>query len=227
MKLAQLRSCLRGLRSDRSGVALIEFAYVLPILLVLGVGGLELSNLAVMNLRVSQAAMHIGDNASRIGDRDILSAQKIYEGDIEDLFIGVNIQSGAQTDLFEHGRVIISSLERNADGGQWIHWQRCMGKKNVASAYGGQGTGATGTGFAGMGLAGQELQATTGQAVIFVEIFYDYQPLIGNEYARSFVNLTQIKTSAAFNVRGARDLSQIYQRSDPSPVHSCNKFEAL
>lgn len=226
-KLKAIRARLRRIRADKSGVALIEFAYVLPIMLVLGVGGLELSNLAVMNLRISQAAMHIGDNASRIGDRDILSAQKIYEGDINDLFLGVDIQAGARTDLLEHGRVIISSLEQNSDGGQWIHWQRCMGKKNSVSAHGPEGTGETGTDFEGMGLSGKELQASPGQAVIFVEIFYDYQPLMGNEYAKQFVDSTEIKTTAAFNVRGARDLTQIYQRSNPAEVRDCTKFAAI
>ncbi len=219
-------ACLRQLWRDRSGVAFVEFAYALPILLVLSMSGLEIANLAVNNMRVSQAAMHIGDNASRIGDRDALVAQKIYESDINDILIGMNIQAGSQTDLFENGRVIISSLEMNSDGGQWIHWQRCMGKKNVASAYGPEGTGATGTDFKGMGVDGKELKATSGQAVIFVEVIYDYQPIIGNDWAMRHINNGEIRSTAAFNVRGSRDLSGIFQTNPPATVRSCNKFEA-
>ncbi len=223
-KRSLLGQAWRKLWRDRSGLALVEFAYTLPILLVLGMTGLELSNLAIVNLRVSQAAMHIADNGSRIGDRDALNAQKIYESDINDIFLGVDIQAGAQTDLFENGRVIISSLEMNDDGGQWIHWQRCMGRLNVQSAYGVEGTGETGTDFAGMGEAGQELQATAGQAVIFVEIIYDYEPLIGNDYAMRFINSSRLTSTSAFNVRGTRDLSGIYQTSPAAPVRSCNQF---
>lgn len=230
MKLAsKFRTRLRrlaGLRTDTSGVAFVEFAYVMPILLVLGMAGLEISNLAVTHLRVSQAAMHIGDNASRIGDRDALVAQKIYESDINDIFLGVAVQAGVGTDLFENGRVIVSSLEQNSDGGQWIHWQRCMGKKRVNSAFGQQGTGASGTGFAGMGVAGKELKASPGQAIIFVEIVYDYQPIIGNDYAMDVINSETIRSTAAFNVRGSRDLSGIFQTNPPAPVRNCNTYNA-
>jgi len=215
---------LARLWRDRSGLALVEFAYTLPILLVLGMSGLELSNLAIVNLRVSQAAMHIADNGSRIGDRDALAAQKIYESDINDIFLGVDIQAGSQTNLLRNGRVIISSLEMNSDGGQWIHWQRCMGELNVQSAYGVQGTGASGTGFAGMGESGQELKATAGQAVIFVEIIYDYDPMIGNDYAMRHISASRLTSTSAFNVRGTRDLSGIYQTSPAAPVRSCNQF---
>ena len=218
---------VQSLRQDKSGVAFVEFAYVLPILLVLGMGGLEIANLAIINMRISQAAMHVGDNASRLGDRDALVAQKIYENDINELFLGVAYQAGAGTDLFENGRVIISSLEQNSDGGQWIHWQRCMGKKQVNSAYGPQGTGASGTGFAGMGPPGKELQAASGQAIIFIEIEYDYQPIIGNAYAMTGIKTQTISSTAAFNVRGSRDLSQLFQTVPAAPVRSCNKYEAV
>ena len=224
--LTRLGQSLTRLWRDRSGLALVEFAYTLPILLVLGMAGLEMSNLAIVNLRVSQAAMHIADNGSRIGDRDGLAAQKIYESDINDIFLGVDIQAGAQTDLFENGRVIISSLEQNSDGGQWIHRQRCMGKLNVQSAYGGEGTGASGTGFDGMGVTGKELKASSGQSVIFVEIIYDYQPVIGNDYAMRFVTSSRLTSTSAFNVRGTRDLSGLYQTSPAAPVRSCNTFSS-
>ena len=133
---SSLKRAARRLIHDRQGLALVEFAYSLPVILLLGLTGLELANLAVTNMRLSQSAMHIADNASRIGHSDSLTAKRVYEGDINDLFIGVNLQAGSQIDLYEHGRVILSSLEQNDDGGQWIHWQRCMGKKNVQSAYG-------------------------------------------------------------------------------------------
>ena len=215
----------RALRSDRSGVALVEFAYSLPLLLILSMGGLELANFAIMNMRISQATMQIADNASRIGDRDTLVAQRIFEGDIEDIFLGIDLEAGKQTALFENGRVIVSSLEQNAEGGQWIHWQRCMGKKDVRSSYGPEGTGETGTGFAGMGKAGQELEAAPNQAIIFVEVVYDYQPLMTNDYALKYVNARTIRSTSAFNVRGTRDLSQIYQSDPPVDPRTCDLFE--
>lgn len=218
---------LPAILSDRSGLAMIEFAMVTPVVLVMGLAGTEMANLAVTNLRISQATMHIADNASRIGDRDALAAQRIFEGDINDIFIGVNIQAGSQIDLFENGRVIVSSLEANSDGGQWIHWQRCMGKKNVASIYGAEGTGDTGTDFDGMGKSGEELQAQSGEAIMYVEIVYDYQPLIDNGITREFLPDAPIRSEAAFHVRGTRDLSGIFQRATPSAPSTCDKFETI
>ena len=55
-----------------------------------------------------------------------------------------NLQAGTATDLFEHGRVIISSLEvvpGSASKQQYIHWQRCMGAKEWDSTYGEEGDG--------------------------------------------------------------------------------------
>lgn len=217
----------RALRGDTSGLALVEFAFIAPIMLLLGIGGIELVNYTIVNLRLSQAAVHVADNGSRIGDRDSLVSQRIFESDLYDMFTGVDLQTGRQIDLYENGRVIISSLERNPDDGQWIHWQRCMGKLNVASAYGPEGTGATGTGFAGMGASGSELEAEAGSAVIFVEIFYTFTPLVGGEFAGDLTGPRRVSTSSAYIVRGTRDLSQIYQRAGQTDQATCNKFEAI
>jgi hypothetical protein len=213
------------LAGDREGVGFVEFAVATPVVLLLGLAGMELANLAVTHLRLSQAAMHIADNASRIGTRDALAAQRIFESDINDLFVGVNIQAGSQMDLYENGRVILSSLEQNAGGGQWIHWQRCMGKKNFVSNYGPEGTGATGTAFAGMGETGNEVTAPPGSAVMYVEIAYTYTPIVNTPVSDRFVTNRELKTSAAFIVRNPRDLTGIFQTPTAAPVASCDKFQ--
>ena len=222
-RLGRLGAVIR----DSRGVAMVEMAFIAPVLLFLGVVGIEMANYAVTTMRISQAAMHIADNASRIGDRSSLSAQKIYESDINDLLIGVRIQAGTKVDLFENGRVILSSLEQNSDGGQWIHWQRCMGKKVVNSSYGAEGTGASGTSFAGMGQSGKEIKAGAGQAVMFVEIQYDYKPLLQTSVTTPFIPTAPISATSAFNVRNTRDLSKIHQRATPATVAACNKYVAI
>ena len=218
---------LRRLRGDTSGLALTEFALALPLLSLTGLGALELSNYAMTSLRISQAAIHLADNASRIGDSDQLSAQRIYEGDIEDLMIGVRIQAGSTLGLYDNGRVVLSSLERNSDDGQWIHWQRCMGTKQSNSSFGTEGTGQTGTSFAGMGPSGREIQASANEAVMFVEVLYDYQPIVDSAIVEPFMPSRTISSTAAFIVRGSRDLSQIYQRTPPSTVWSCDKYQKV
>ena len=207
----------------RSGVAAVEFALSLPLLLTAGLYGVETANLAVTHMRISQIAMQIADDASRIGDQSALQNKKIYESDINDLLLGGQLQGGG-LNVLANGRVIISSLEVvPSTSNQYIHWQRCKGQKPVTSAYGSQGAGTTG-GLSGMGPPGNMVTANPGDAVMFVEITYVYQPIVGPIFAPK----TQISTTASFNVRDSRDLSQVYQldASNPSPVASCSTYTA-
>jgi hypothetical protein len=207
--------CLQALRDDRSGMALIEFALIIPLFLIMGLWGIELSNYAYRTMRVGQVAAQIADNASRIGDYSKLENRKIYESDIDDLLIGANLQAGKGMDLFNRGRVIVSSLEVNTTGKQWIHWQRCVGKKVVTPLYGKEND----VRAFGMGPAGGEVSAFDKEAVMFVELHYDYQPLISS----AFVGTPTITSIASFTVRASRDLAEIYQTTPASPKMVCTK----
>lgn len=217
---------LKRLARTRSGVAMTEFALALPVLFTAGLFGVETAYQTAVQMEISQLAVHVADNASRIGDTSSLRDRKIYEADILDVLAGADIQGGERLGLYEHGRVILSSLEvvPDTEDQQYIHWQRCKGKKKVESSYGDAGDGLTGAGLKGMGPVGEEVIAFKGEAVMFVEIQYDYQPLIGD-----FIPHRETMTAtAAFNVRDSRDLSQIYQRDPGSPdaVANCGTYES-
>jgi Flp pilus assembly protein TadG len=221
---------LRRLRADASGLALIEFAFAMPAVMGMGMYGIETANLAQTHLRVSQLALMLADNASRAGvDVSSGTIQQIREIDINDIMQGVRLQS-LRLDIGNRGRVTLSSLETNADDGQWIHWQRCLGKMKGAgwdSSYGEEGDGATGTGLAGMGRAGAEVKAPLGEAVMFVEVNYQYRPLFGTWLMGSHV----ISYTASYIVRDKRDLlgnggKGLY---DPAPAvgaakMTCDKY---
>ncbi|MCW1383488.1 hypothetical protein OLX02_11725 [Novosphingobium sp. KCTC 2891] len=221
------RKLLARLRRATSGVAMVEFALSMPLLLTMGMWGTECAHLALVNMRMSQLAMQIADNGSRIGDQSVLADRKIYESDINDLLAGASVQAG-KLGLYDHGRVIVSSLEvvPGTTGTQYIHWQRCRGVKKVTSAYGAEGKGTDGS-LVGMGTKGEEAKASVDDAVIFVELSYDYQPLISNLFTGT-KQTRVISTTAAFNVRDDRDLTQIYQRNTASPdkVSGCNTYTA-
>lgn len=202
------RRTIRRLLRHRSGVAMTEFALGAPFLLMAGLWGTELANYALINMKIGQLAVHIADNASRVGDTSTLQNRRIYESDINDLIVGAQLQAG-DIGLYNNGRVIISSLEVNADGEQYIHWQRCRGARNVPSTYGDEGDVLTN----GMGPEGEEVMAQEGDGVVFVEVRYTYQPLIANR----FITNREIRSLASFTVRDSRDLSQIYQRDNSSP----------
>jgi Flp pilus assembly protein TadG len=204
-----VRKC-KSIVANKSGVALVEFAYCLPVFLGFGFCALEVANLATARMRVSQIAMALADNATRIGVNTGISEKKVFESDIYDIFEGVRQQSGS-LNIEARGKIILSSLQRNASGGQWIAWQRCTGSKSFSSSYGAAGTGRTGTAYTGMGPAGSQIQAPAGTAVMFVEIAYDYRALVepiaqGMTYFGMNTNNQTLLYRAAFIVRDPRVL---------------------
>lgn len=185
---------LASLRDDSSGLALTEFAFSLPILLTLILGGLETANLALAHLRVSQIATTVADNAGRVDT--VIDESNIYE-----VFAGADL-IGEAIDFEDHGRVVLSSLQHNRQTGsaegQMINWQRCHGDYSVAPAYGVEGDGTTDASLAdGLGPPGNTITSAKGTAVMFVEVTYDYQSLLGTR----FLNGKQIRYESAFNVR--------------------------
>jgi hypothetical protein len=204
------------LARDARAVVMIEMAFALPFFIVASLAGLEIANLTLVNTRISQMGLSAADNASRIAFGSSLVLPGVRELDINDVFTGLQEQ-GRGLDFKNKGRIILSSLERNKQGGQWIHWQRCFGKLVAPSSYGVAGTGATGTSFPGMGPTGKEVTAADGTAVMFVEIVYKYEPLVYGNWLGSRL----IKTTAAFNIREGRDLTQIYNPSPSVAVSSC------
>ena len=205
----RVRGMFGALRRDVAGLAMIEFAYGLPLLLGIGLGGIEIANLSVTRMRVSQIGAMVADNAARVGTAPNGQAlKKVYEGDINDIFEAVRIQ-GQPIDFVNRGRVIVSSLQQNASGGQWIAWQRCFGNKTWTSSYGTAGTGKTGTTFTGMGPAGTQIQAPANKQVMFVELAYDYDPVVepfaqGLQYFGLRVDNQVLTYKQAFIVRDPR-----------------------
>jgi hypothetical protein len=189
-----LLAAARGLAACTSGLALIEFAFALPVLLTLSLVGIEVSHFAMANLRVSNIAVMTADDAARVRDT-------IDEADVVELLTGAKM-TGDEIDFARHGRIILSSIEPNAAGahgastGQWIRWQRCDGAKNVGSNYGSEGKGENDATLQHVG-SPDTIAAAPGTAVMVVEVFYDYQPLV----AGSPLAGRTIHYESAFNVR--------------------------
>lgn len=244
----------RLLREDRSGLALLEFAFTLPLVLAAGLYGVETANLALVNLRVSQIALNLADDASRVGNTP-LSTQQLREVDMNDVLQAARYQ-GTGIGLTTRGRITISSLENvqrtYADGTsdnapvQRIHWQRCIGLRGNAatdnsaanlaynSSYGTATPLATAgtdptqatagvTQANGMGDASSMVSAPSGAAVVFVEINYNYKPLITNYLIGA---TSRIHYVASFIVRDKRDFSLIYNPSPSTTLSTCDKYTA-
>jgi len=187
-----MRALLRALKTDRSGVALIEFALSLPLLMLLILSGLELTNFILANHRVRQIASMTADNSSRL-------RTKMSEAYMNQLFVGVQ-KAGAGIDFENRGRIILSSVQNNtANTGQWIRWQRCFGKLARTPKYGTQGKGQNDTSLPSV----NGLTAQAGSAIMYAEAEYRYRPLI----ARSLLNDRRIVHEVAFIVRQRTDFA--------------------
>lgn len=222
-RIPRVRSLARRLRGDTSGLALIEFALSLPIFMGLGMFGTEVAWFAVTSMNVSQVSLTIADNAARMGQTATSSSSKtIYRSDVNAIFAGAAKQ-GENIDLLQNGRIILSSLETlGSSGKQTIRWQRCKGMKQYDSDYGPENTNeASNKDFVGMGPAGSEIRAEAGDAVMYVEIFYEYQGLFGDTFIADRV----IKYEAAFPIRDNRNLTgTVGNDGDPDPT--CNTYSA-
>lgn len=197
----------KRLLNDTSGVSLTEFAFVLPILLTLGLFGAEVARLSTTKMKVSQIALSLSDNASRLGQTDNSGVTPtISESDVNAVLAGA-IAQGESIDMGVQSRIIISSLEYDDfSDRQFISWQRCQGDLDRDSDYGNDTdkNGINGPALTGMGRANSQITAESGSAVMFVEIFYSYENMFEAPFGSG---AREFKEEAAFLIRDDRNLS--------------------
>ncbi len=185
-----------SLARDRSGVALIEFAYSLPLLIPLSIWGIESANLAIVNMRVSQVAMMVADNAARVRDR-------IDEADVNNILLGAKL-AGSNIDLINKGRIVVATVEDNAatvaTDDQVVKWQRCKGVYAPGATKTTEGQVLTG----GVGATGNKISPTPSNPIIFVEIYYQV-PLLVPGLSRPIFGTPILRYSSAFLIRDRID----------------------
>ncbi|MFB0612007.1 TadE/TadG family type IV pilus assembly protein [Aurantiacibacter poecillastricola] len=207
MRLQSLRMASIGrFNRDDSGVSTIEFALILPLFITLGLTGVEIAYMSTVNMQVSQTAISLADNASRLGQTDNSAVTPtVTEADIDSIMAGA-LRQGQSFDLEENGRIILSSLEYDdATGLQYIHWQRCRGDLDRDSAYGddGENNGLGETQITGVGSSGTPITAAPNSAVMVAEIYYEYEGIIGGSIGRS----AEFHQEAIFAIRDDRNLT--------------------
>lgn len=197
---------IKRLASDTSGVSVVEMAIVAPFILGVALYGAEVAYLTTIDMKMSEIALSLADNASRIGQTDnSVITPTVSETDINEVMRGAQEQADG-LDFQANGRIILSSLERDsASGKQYIHWQRCYGSLSRQSAYGNatDKNGLNGPVLPGMGDGPTKVTAAANSAVMFVEVYYRYQGLFGNTY----VSNRTLRKEGAFMIRDQRNLT--------------------
>ncbi len=196
---------LAALLRDTQAVSVLEFALVLPLFMTLGMYGAEIAWLNATALEVSQVAVSMADNASRIGQTDNSGVTPtISSADVESVLNGA-LEEGASANLEENGRVILSSLEGHpVTGKQYIHWQQCKGKGKQQSKRGKADTSGSllSSVTNGLLMGGKTIKAPNGSAVMVAEVWYEYKGLFGT----LFIDKITIHEEAAVIARDDRSV---------------------
>lgn len=152
-----LRDRLRALAGDCRGLAAVEFAMLLPLLVTLYLGGVEVSQAVAIERKVSMSARVIADLVARgttISDAEmttILSAAKTVVAPYPDSNI----------------KVVVSSIKIDKNGNATVDWSDATANATKLGA----GTSVT--------VPDGLKQANAESYVIWATASYDFKPTIG------------------------------------------------
>ncbi|TQV79039.1 TadE/TadG family type IV pilus assembly protein [Denitrobaculum tricleocarpae] len=117
--------------SDRSGVTIIEFAFIVPVILFMLLGMFDMGRYMLLNQKLDRAAATMSDLTSR--------PSSISAAEINQLMIAA-IEVVQPFDLASKGGVIVSSVYKNPGDPAEITWQiQGAGPTLPPSLYGGVG----------------------------------------------------------------------------------------
>jgi Flp pilus assembly protein TadG len=150
---------LKRLFGDRSGNALIETALTMPILVLIILGGVEISRYVLLHQKLDRVAASIGDLVAQ--------AETISATDVDNLFEAAKFVLKPFS-LGDNGAVVVSSIGATDGDPATVRWRRSGGGTLAAtSELGAVGSDAT---------LPQGFTVPSGDSTIVAEVFYDYTP---------------------------------------------------
>jgi Flp pilus assembly protein TadG len=150
---------LSRLWPHQSGIAAVEFALILPILLVLWIGGVEVTSALSVDRRLNNFAASMGDLVSR--------AKTVTYTDVDDLF---ELTEAAMFPYDATGMTMrITAVTIEPSGSTKVAWSRARGM----TAY------AKDTVVNSTVPATLRPPSTSGSQIIMSEVFYTYRPAVG------------------------------------------------
>lgn len=158
---------MRGLRGwwphrlghDQSGIAAVEFALVLPVMILFSLGTAEVGRFALLSLKLQHAANTMGDLASRDEQLSLAAVQSMFSA------MQHVVQPFA---LADEGIVIVSGVGLDGGGEPTVFWQQegagALGETSEIGAEGGTAT------------LPADLILRDGETVIIAETVFRYTP---------------------------------------------------
>lgn len=158
---SRLRRIFGFVRSS-DGVSLVEFALVLPMLVLVLLGGYEIARFMLLNQNLSRLATNTSDLVSRTESISIEEIDQVFEAAQHIL---------RPFTLGDRGTILVSSVSVEGIAPPMVNWQHSSDViPRVSSAVGSPGDPAT---------LPQGFVLREDQDVIIAEVFYDYQPFLG------------------------------------------------
>jgi len=177
--LKKFRELWRDLWRDRSGVAMIEFAAFLPVLVLLLLGGVDLARFIIVNQKLDRVAAGMGDLVAQ--------AQTLTTAQLNDIYAATKFIA-TPFDFSSNGVVIVSSVSLTS-GVMRINWQsRGSGSLNAVSKIGTAG---------GVAKLPTGMTVTGTNTLIAAEVYFNFTSFFG----LSLVPNTQLYHTSYFRPR--------------------------
>jgi hypothetical protein len=189
-KYSNISNCIKQLTND-AGSILVESAFMLPLMLLSGLGATDLTIAYMSKNSVLDMAVSYSHIISKKGE-------SVTEKAIQDLINNSAVTSN-QPDFFERGRVIVTVVDMPSGAGKPKKlWQRCSDQpqgKEFSTQF--SDTDIT--------LPSSVTALTADHTHVFVEVFYDAKPLtsllMGQNDANGhkILRLENLKTDISLN----------------------------
>ncbi|MEQ5786616.1 pilus assembly protein [Erythrobacter sp. NFXS35] len=190
----------RRLLGDSSGLAFIEFAYVLPVFLGFGLVGLEFTNVVLARQKTERIASTVAD---------LIASNQVppNERQIGDMFAAVP-QIARPFEFGAGGQVIITAVlgiydDTDNEVQNKVAWQRCMEADGFASSFGTQWTSTNDIADGPEVILPNTLELGQNQMVVVAEVFYPYQSIISQSLVGFILPQNNMfREVATFRTRG-------------------------
>jgi len=156
----RVRAAAKRLLRSRRGAIMPEFALAMPVMLILLLGGMEISRYVLLNQKLDRVAATLGDLVAQ--------AETITTTDLDNLFNAAGFVA-APFEMGDNGVVVVSGV--GVVGSQTrVLWQRAGGGSLPATSDIGV-TGATAA-------LPDGLTVDVGRTLVVAEVYYTYTPWI-------------------------------------------------
>ena len=159
---------LKRFHRCEKGIALVELAFAMPVLLVMLSGVIEMSRYILIHHKILRLTSEISDLVTQSPSMSVAEMNVLFSA--ADYLIH-------PFDLSTNGVIIISSVSGTGEDPVKVNWRQCgAGNLSVTGMVGAEGANAT---------VPNNLDVDPLDNIIIAEVYYDYEPLIFDNIVES------------------------------------------